>query len=71
MRRDIICSEATFIFLRHSVTLVGEPGCERAISVRPAMAPMGVRMSCDISDKKVVLASLAISAWSRASRVLL
>ena len=59
--------EAVLIFCRQSCTLDFSSMWDRPMEVIPTMAFMGVRMSWDILERKLLLALLAASAAFRAS----
>ena len=54
--------EATEILSRQSRTRAGSPACRSAMAAMPMMAFMGVRMSWDMAERKLLLARLACSA---------
>ena len=67
LTRFIRCAEAVWIFWRQSSTRGFSSMCESAIEVMPMIAFIGVRISCDMLDRKVVFALFACCACISAS----
>ena len=63
---DSRCSEDSVTFSKHSRTLASSPILSSAMAVMPMMPFMGVRISCDMRDRKSVLARLACCASAKA-----
>ena len=63
------CPDACSIFPRQSITRSGSPIFSEAIRVIPIIAFIGVRISWDIFDKKILFARLARSACSWANSI--